>query len=53
MKYPTRRITATSGAPTPNRPESDPRRLSEVVEEEVVCRRCRRCGNGRNMEGDG
>ena len=38
MKYPTRRITATSGAPTPKRPESDPRRLSEV---EVCRRRCR------------
>ena len=35
MKYPTSSMTATSGAPTPNRPESDPSKLSDVDEEIV------------------
>ena len=36
MKYPTSSVTATSCAPTPSRPESDPSKLlSDVVVVEV------------------
>ena len=55
-------MTATSGAPTPNRPESDPSKLSDVEEEDLFLlqyflgssnRNCWDEDDGRKMEEGG